>query len=119
MAHLHGTFLTEAKAALDPSGHERVAIQENGPTNCARVLVIDADTCVNNSCLILNGAGNPGGSPTWLPDGRVAAAGVTAPNRKGRCPGTGSIVTINPNDTTGTSTNLIAVGEEAEGSGGG
>jgi hypothetical protein len=116
-----GTDIMGAKAALDPFGHERVVVYEWDPTpaHCVRLLVIDADTCVDNNCQILNGGGNPGRSLTWLPDGRVAAEGQTVPNRKGQCSAAGSIVTFDSNDTTGTSTTLISIGTQPDGSGGG
>ena len=116
-----GTFLSSAKATLDDAGRERVVIYEPDmtPSLCSRLIVIDADTCVDNHCQITNGGGNPGRSLTWLPDGRVAGEGQTTPNRKGQCKASGSIITFDANDTTGTSTTLISVGTQPDGSGGG
>ena len=120
-----GTRFTAAKAKLDSALHERVAVYEPDSTPypnsslCSKVLVIDADTCVNNSCQILNGAGNPARSVTWLPDGRVAGEGQSAPSRRGMCSAAGSIATFDPTDTTGTSSTLITSGGYPDGAGGG
>ena len=121
-----GTLWTFARAALDSSLHERVAVYEPDSTPypngslCSKVLVIDADTCSNNDCLVLNGAGHPArGVATWLPDGRVASDGQTAPNRKGKCSASGSVTAFDSNDTTGRTTTLVTDGVSPEGAGGG
>ena len=115
---------TVAKATLDSALHERVAVYEPDNTPypnsslCSKVLVIDADTCSNNSCQILNGAGNPARGVAWLPDGRVAGDGQTAPNRKGKCSASGSITAFDSNDTTGSATTLVTDGVSPHGAGG-
>jgi hypothetical protein len=83
-----------ATATTDPavSNGELVAVYDLGrPSNnwCSTVFVIDAyENCAGiGSCTILNNQGQGNGlrSVTWLPDGRVAGRGQTAPNRQGRC----------------------------------
>ena len=115
-----GTLWTFAKATLDASLHERVAIYEPDTISlCARVLVIDADTCTNDDCQILNGAGHPArGMFGWMRDGRVVSEGQTAPNRKGKCSASGSITAFDPNDTTGSATTLVTDGYSPHGTGG-
>ena len=116
-----GTLWTFASSTLDSSLHERVAVYEADlNTRCARALVVDADTCSNNDCLILNGAGHPvRGVSSWLPDGRVVSDGQTAPNRKGQCSNSGSITAFDSNDTTGSTTTLVTDGVSPHGAGGG
>jgi hypothetical protein len=116
-----GTLWTFASSTLDSSLHERVAVYEADlNTGCAKALVVDADTCSNNDCLILNGAGHPvRGVLSWLPDGRVVSDGQTVPNRKGRCSNSGSITAFGSNDTTGGTTTLVTDGVSPHGAGGG
>jgi len=115
-----GTLWTFARATLDSSLHERVAIYEPDLiSRCSRVLVVDTDTCSNNDCLILNGAGHPArGMFSWLPDGRVVSEGQTAPNRKGQCSASGSIAAFDSRDTTGSTTILVTDGVSPHGTGG-
>lgn len=92
-----------ATATTDPtvSNGELVAVYDLArPFNnwCSTVFVIDAyDDCAGNgSCAILNNQGQGNGlrSVTWLPDGRVAGRGQTAPNRQGRCYTAGANATL-------------------------
>lgn len=91
-----------ATATTDPSvsNGELVAVYEADPPPqfCSKVHVIDAyENCAGiGSCTILNnqGQGNWLRSMTWLPDGRVAGRGQTAPNRQGRCITTGANATL-------------------------
>ena len=113
-----GTLLIGAKATLN-SDVERVALYEPElPSGCSRVLVINADSCASNSCDVLNGAGHPARSLTWLPNARLGGEGQTAPSRKGKCSAAGTIVTFDATDTSGTTTTLNQ-GFYPNGSGGG
>ena len=108
----------------NPTGGELVAIFEQGPMpeNCQKVIVIDPATCDENfSCAILNnqGLGNWVRTVTWLPDGRVAGVGQTAPNRQGRCVSTGTVVAFPAIDPNGTSVTTLTTGTNPEGAGGG
>ena len=114
-----GTLWTFARSALDVSGHERVAIYAPDAVSlCARVLVIDAETCSDNDCQVLNGTGHPARSIAWIPDGRVASEGQTAPNRKGKCSASGSITAFDPIDTTGSTVTLVTDGHSPQGTAG-
>lgn len=116
-----GTLWTYASSALDSSLHERIAVYEADlTTRCARALVIDVDTCSDNDCLVLNGAGHPvRGVFSWLPDGRVVSDGQTAPSRKGQCSNSGAITAFDSNDSTSSTTTLVTDGVSPHGSGGG
>jgi hypothetical protein len=97
-----------------------VAVYEAGQSGCSRVLVLgDAGTCGPNNCQILNGAGAPSRSLSWLPDGRMAGEGQTAPNRKGQCSASGSIVVFDPLDPNGSTTTITPSGSYPDGAGGG
>jgi hypothetical protein len=115
-----GTMFRDAKASLNTAGQELVAVYESGrPGNCTRILVIAAGTCVANGCQVVNGGGSPALSIAWLPGGRVAGEGRTAPDRKGQCSSSGSIVTFDPYDTNGTTTTVTPDGQYPDGAGGG
>ena len=114
-----GTLWTFAKATLNASQGERVAVYEPDPVSlCSRVLVVDTETCSGNDCLILNGAGHPARNFGWLPDGRIAGEGQTAPSRKGKCSTTGSITAFDPTDTTGSTATIVTDGYAPQGTGG-
>jgi hypothetical protein len=104
---------------------ERVALFEQGPMpeNCQKVIVIDPAECseVDYSCPILNnqGLGNWVRTVTWLPDGRVAGVGQTAPNRQGRCFSTGTVVAFPAIDPNGAPVTTLTQGTNPEGAGGG
>jgi hypothetical protein len=104
---------------------EFVAIFEQGPMleNCQKVIVIDPAQCskVDYSCAILNnqGLGNWVRTVTWLPDGRVAGEGQTAPNRQGRCFSTGNVVAFPASDLDGRPVTTLTQGTNPEGAGGG
>lgn len=116
-----GTMFTVAKSALSSSGAERLVIHE-APTvvsNCAATvnLVIDADSCSGNACMVLNGAGHLGAAAlTWLPDGRVAQQGITISRGGTRCAVSGTIEAFEPTDTNGSRTPLT-VGDYPDGAG--
>lgn len=114
-----GTLLTFAKATL-ASGVEEVAVYEpNIATLCGKAWVIDADSCSGNACNVLNGQGHPArGFLTWLPDGRVAAEGQKAPDRRGKCSAAGTVVSFEATDLTGTTT-TVTQGVYPDGAGGG
>lgn len=90
-----------ATATTDPavSNGELVAVYEFDPPlrSCSTVFVIDAYDCAGpGSCDVLNNQGQGNGlrSMTWLPDGRIAGRGQTAPNRQGRCYTSGENATL-------------------------
>lgn len=115
-----GTMFRDAKASLNTAGQELVAVYESGrPGNCTRILVIDAGTCPTSGCQVVNGDGSPALSIAWLPGGRVAGEGRTAPDRKGQCSSSGSIVTFDPYDTNGITTTITPAGSFPDGAGGG
>jgi hypothetical protein len=91
--------------------------------NCQKVIVIDPAQCskVDYSCAILNnqGLGNWVRTVTWLPDGRVAGEGQTAPNRQGRCFSTGNVVAFPASDLDGRPVTTLTQGTNPEGAGGG
>lgn len=106
-----GTMFTVAKSALSASGVERLVIHEAPPysSNCATManLVIDADSCFENACNVLNGAGHLGAAAlTWLPDGRVAQQGISISRGGTRCSVSGKIEAFDPIDTSGSRTTL-------------
>ena len=118
-----GKALRMPRTLPNGTGGELVAIFEQGPMpeNCQKVIVIDPATCVNYSCTVLNnqGLGNWVRTVTWLPDGRVAGVGQTAPNRQGRCVSTGTVVAFPAIDPNGTSVTTLTTGTNPEGAGGG
>lgn len=95
-----GTHLMGPKASVDAQGRERVSVVER-VSLCNKVLVADPATCNGSDCTILNGAGHLAHTHTWLADGRLAAEGMTPPDRKGKCTLTGNIVVFDSTDTTG------------------
>jgi hypothetical protein len=115
-----GTRFHAARGSLDAAGNELVAVYEaGGASGCSRVLVVAANTCAGNGCTVLNGAGSPARSVTWLPDGRVAGEGQTLPNRKGQCSASGSIVAFEADEPNGTTTTIAPAGTYPDGAGGG
>jgi len=119
-----GKGLRMPRTVPNSIGGELVAIFEQGPMpeNCQKVIVIDPATCDENfSCAILNnqGLGNWVRTVTWLPDGRVAGVGQTAPNRQGRCVSTGTVVAFPAIDPNGTPVTTLTQGTNPEGAGGG
>lgn len=118
-----GTMLGGPVATLI-GGVEHVAVYEPGGTSgCASILVTRPSTCNKDAlhllhCDIENGVGHPARSLTWLPDGRIAGEGQSAPNRKNKCSSTGTIVTFEPTDQNGTTTPLTQ-GLQPEGIAGG
>ena len=117
-----GTPLRAVSASI-VAGRELVAVSEEGPSRsfCSKVVVIDAYNCPNgiSTCAVLNnqGQGNWARAFTWLPDGRVAAEGQTAPDRKGRCTGTGTVVTFPAVDPNGTPATTLTQGARPDGAG--
>jgi hypothetical protein len=117
-----GTPLREVSARI-VGGRELVAISEEGPSRslCSKVVVIDAYNCPNgiSTCSVLNnqGQGHWARAFTWLPDGRVAAEGQSAPDRKGRCAPTGTVVAFPAVDPNGTPATTLTQGARPEGAG--
>jgi hypothetical protein len=118
-----GTYLTASRArvVLGPGGShtERVVLHEAGPTVCEALnIAFDLDTCAENSCFIINGAGHRGAAAMdWLPDGRVIQNGII---RQGSsCSGSGTIDAFDPVlDMNGKVTTLTS-GQDPDGAGGG
>lgn len=115
-----GTRFIGARGVRDTAGRELVAVYEAaGASGCNKVWVIAANSCSDGGCTPLNGAGSPARSVTWLPDGRLAGEGQTAPNRKGQCSASGSIVVFEAGDPNGTTTTITPAGSQPDGAGGG
>lgn len=116
-----------ATATTAVSNGELVAVYDLArPSNnwCSTVFVIDAyANCAGiGSCEILNNQGQGNGlrSVTWLPDGRVAGGGQTAPSRQGSCKSTGTLDAFPAIDPYGTpATVLTTDGGYIEGAEGG
>jgi hypothetical protein len=94
------------------------------PSNnwCGRVYIIDAyeDCGSSHSCTVLSnqGQGSLLRSATWLPDGRIAGQGESAPNRQGRCSATGTLNAFPAVDPHGASATHLTTGGNIEGAGG-
>jgi len=114
-----GTAFFDSRGGLDVYGNELVAVYEGAPTNgCTKVLVTNPATCDGNGCTPLNGGGAPARTLTWLPNGLLAGEGRTAPDRKGNCSPSGSVVTFDPYAVLPTTT-IVPVGSSPAGAGGG
>jgi hypothetical protein len=118
-----GTYLTASRATIvsGPGGSqsERVVLHEAGPTVCEALnIVFDLDSCADNSCLIMNGAGHRGAAAMdWLPDGRVVQNGIA--QKGSNCSGSGTINAFDPVlDMNGKLTTLTS-GQDPDGAGGG
>jgi hypothetical protein len=115
-----GTMFSASRGGpITIDSKELVAVYEaGGTTGCSRVWVINANNCSNGGCEVLNG-GAPARTMTWLPNGRLAGEGQTAPNRKGQCSSTGSIVGFDPFDSNPNTTTITPTGVQPDGAGGG
>lgn len=118
-----GTYLTASRARIvqRPGGSlsERIVLHEAGPTVCEALnIVFDLDTCAENSCFVMNGAGHRGAAAMdWLPDGRVVQNGIT--QKGSSCSGSGTIEAFDPAlDMNGKVTTLTS-GQDPDGAGGG
>ena len=114
--------VTAAASAPGVSNGELVALYEHvgSPTNCAKVVVIDAYGCVSLNCPVVNTKGMR--TVTWLPDGRLVGKGQTSPDRRGRCQvGDGFVASpaIDPYGAPGTWFHPLTGQNNFEGSGGG
>lgn len=116
------TARVAASSAPEVSNGELVALYERvgSPTNCSKVVVIDAYNCVDLNCPVVNTKGMR--TVTWLPDGRLAGKDQTPPDRRGRCQVGDGFVTypaIDPYDTPPTWFHPLTGQNNFEGSGGG
>jgi hypothetical protein len=114
-----GTMFVGVRGYRDVADRELVAVYEAAPSGCSRVLVADIATCSSGGCTVLNGAGSPARTMSWLPDGRMVGEGQSRPNRKGQCTASGSIVTFGADDPNGSTTILSPAGSQPDGAGGG
>jgi hypothetical protein len=114
--------VTSAASGPQVSNGELVALYERvgSPTNCSKVVVIDAYNCANFNCPVVNSKGML--TVTWLPDGRLVGKGQTSPDRRGRCQvGDGFVAypAIDPYGAPATWLHPLTGQNNFEGSGGG